>query len=148
MPRKAKVVEEPVAAAESEPAAPVAAPAKEKKPREKKAKAADAPIAAIAKPAKGKKAMAAAPVKKRKSKSTVDETGEPREKRSPNVFFLFKDEVRDAVLAENPGVKTTGLSKLIGERYRALPESEKARLRQRAAELSAAHKAKWMATKA
>ena len=155
MPRKAKVVE-PAENAVAPDNGEGDAPAKNKTPKAKAPKAAkaDAPVPAIAKPAKVKKAaaLAAAPAKKRKPKSAAvaaeEASGEPREKRPPNAYFLFKDEVQDAVKAENPGVKTTELQKLIGERYRALSDHEKGRFLKHAAELSAAHKAKQAAAKA
>lgn len=154
MPRKAKAaaVEETTTPmiTETDEGAPVPTPkaAKPKPKAEKKTKAevTDAPVPTIAKKASRSKKAAAeesAPVKKqRKRKAAVDESSGPREKRPLNAYFLFKDEVRSAVVAAHPEAKALEIGSLIGERYRALPEQEKARFIKRAGELSAAYKAR------
>ena len=69
-------------------------------------------------PKKAKKAAAAQPAKRKKKDPNAP-------KRATSSYFFFASDVREEVKAANPGASITDISKLIGERWKAMSEDDK-----------------------
>jgi len=61
-------------------------------------------------------------------------------KKPPTAYFLFTAQIRAEVTAANPEMKITQLAKVMGQKWKGLPEDEKKVLQEEAARLKEAHK--------
>lgn len=65
-----------------------------------------------------------APKTIRKSKQEKEETTQ-KPKKALNAYMKFSQKQRANIMSENPGLKITEISKLIGQKWRGLSEEEK-----------------------
>jgi len=61
-------------------------------------------------------------------------------KKPPTAYFLFTAQIRAQVTAANPEMKITQIAKVMGQKWKGLPEDEKKVLQEEAARLKEAHK--------
>ena len=59
--------------------------------------------------------------------------------RSPNSFIVFRRSIQDVILAENPGINVTGISRIAGQRWKNVSPNEKESFKAKAEMLKKRH---------